>query len=235
MLAPSKSAAYQWLEGLIRRGEGRLSDRSKDSDISQLRDWQDEASHCLLRLGSAVEHIRRDFAELKFTNLFAANPSLDRRAADDYNYGTLTEALKLLEDAQYVFRAGEGAGLNRPEPEQLKETACEASDQELPKVLRRGKHCDQVIKEVRQIKFMHAERGMTAAEIRTEHSGFAVWNVAKDLSEEDRDVFEHPNRWGPVVGYAKSLLAKHYGRSQSTITDWVKAYRSMRDRKSRVK
>lgn len=225
MLPPSENPAFERLEELIRRGEGLLSDRGKDPDIGELRDWQDEATHCLLRLGSGVEQIRRGFSELKFTNMFTGNPSLDRRGANDYNYGALAEALKLLEDARCVLQAEEGAGLNRTQPQQMKETARRVAAQQLPKLLRRGEHCDQVIEEVRQIRFMQTERGMTITEIRAGHSGFAVWDVVKSLSGEDRDTFERPNTWGPVVGYAQRLLASHYGKSPFTIRDWVKSYR----------
>jgi hypothetical protein len=98
--------------------------------------------------------------------------------------------------------------------------------------LRNGAWCDEVIQEVKQIKQMSAERGMAVAEIKKLHPNFNVWSVMDLLPDEDRQTFAHPNQWGPTVGYARKLLARYYQKSESTIGDWVKDYRSQSKRKN---
>jgi hypothetical protein len=73
--------------------------------------------------------------------------------------------------------------------------------------------------------------GRSVAEIQSEHSDWAVWNVRESLAQEDQDTLNHPRQWGPTVGYAKKILAKNYGVSEHTITASVKAYRKSKQPK----
>ncbi len=92
----------------------------------------------------------------------------------------------------------------------------------------RGKFCDQVIEEIRRIKNLAVGSGRSVAEIEEENPGFAVWSVRRTLAREDQETFNHPNQWGPAVGYAKMILSKTHGVSKDTITSWVKAWRRQR-------
>jgi hypothetical protein len=89
----------------------------------------------------------------------------------------------------------------------------------------RGKFCDQVIDEIRRIKNLFASTGRSVAEIEKEHPNFAVWKVRTILGPEDQQTFNHPNQWGPPVGYGTMVLSKMEGVRPVTITSWVKAYR----------
>lgn len=111
----------------------------------------------------------------------------------------------------------------RAEPSVGKETA--RQEEGMSYTVRKGRFCDQVISEIRRIRNLCLGTGRSMVEVRHEHAEFSVWEVREQLAEDDRDVFDHPRRWGPVVGYAKNLLAKVEGRSPATITSWVKAYR----------
>lgn len=100
-------------------------------------------------------------------------------------------------------------------------------------VIERGKSCLQVIDEIRRIKNLCVGTGRSVAEIQNEHSDWAVWKVRDSLAQGDRDTLNHPRQWGPIIGYAKKILAKNYGVSEHTITARVKAYRkSQRPKKS---
>jgi hypothetical protein len=121
-------------------------------------------------------------------------------------------------------------GVQSPEPRVLKEIV--PIERRLSKPVRLGEFCNRVIGEMRRIKYFCSGTGMSIAEVETEHPKYAAWKVREQLrAEEDQDVFDHPNQWGPTVGYAKGVLAKMQGRSDHTITSWVKAYR--RSKKSR--
>jgi hypothetical protein len=89
----------------------------------------------------------------------------------------------------------------------------------------RGEFCQRVIDEIKRIKNQCVGMGRSVAEIQNDHPDFAVWKVRESLSSEDRDTFNHPNRWGPPVGFAKNILAKTSDVSVHTITSRVKAYR----------
>ena len=91
--------------------------------------------------------------------------------------------------------------------------------------LNNGQLCDRVIEEIRKIRHLYA--ASTMSQIRSNHPNFVVWSVIDhpDTDAEDRDIFHHPNRWGPVVGYAVKVLARHFGKSEETIRRWRKAYR----------
>jgi hypothetical protein len=89
----------------------------------------------------------------------------------------------------------------------------------------RGKFCDQVLDEIRRIKNLFASPGRSVAEIEKEHPNFAVWKVRTNLGPEDQLTFNHPNQWGPAVGYGTMVLSKIHDRRPVPITSWVKAYR----------
>lgn len=88
-----------------------------------------------------------------------------------------------------------------------------------------GQFCHRVVDEVRKIR--HLYPGSTMVQIRSEHPNCLVWRVVDhpDTDAEDRDIFLHPNQWGPVVEYTIKLLARHFGKSEETIRRWIKAYR----------
>ena len=89
----------------------------------------------------------------------------------------------------------------------------------------RGKFCDGVIDEIKRIKNLAVGTGRSVAEIEKENPDFAVWKVRTSLSPEDQETFNHPNQWGPPVGYAKMVLGKIHAVTTHTIDSWVKAYR----------
>jgi hypothetical protein len=94
------------------------------------------------------------------------------------------------------------------------------------KPIDRGKFCDEVIDEIRTIRNLHSGSGRSVAEIQHANPRWAVWKVRESLDSEDQETFNHPNQWGPPVGYAKRVLSKINGVSMDTITSWVKAYRA---------
>ncbi len=94
-------------------------------------------------------------------------------------------------------------------------------------ILRKGRRCYQIIGEVKRIRNMVVEHQRTVSEIRKLRPEFQVWALAENLPGEDHEAFCHPRQWGPAVGYAKRLLAKEYGCSPATVTNWVKSYRRM--------
>ena len=104
----------------------------------------------------------------------------------------------------------------------------EPAEAELPGRVLHGKFCDQVVSEIRKVKFMCGEGGKTVAEIKNEHPDFAVWDLVAGLSGEDQEMFQHPNRWASPTGYAHLILSKHYCRVRGTIKNWRKAYRRHR-------
>lgn len=97
--------------------------------------------------------------------------------------------------------------------------------EKLPKTVSEGKRCFGVIDEVKRIKNMYASGGMSMKEIREAQPNYEVWRIVEQLAKDDRAVFETPLRWGQPVGYAKLMLGKLYGKSPTTINDWVKSYR----------
>ncbi len=106
-----------------------------------------------------------------------------------------------------------------------------AAEAKHSKPAERGKYCCTVIEEAKRIKNLCLGTGRSIAEIQGASPDMAIWRVRESLSEEDRDVFNHPNRWGAPVGYAKSILAKTSDRSVHTITSWVKAHRKTQQSK----
>ncbi len=93
------------------------------------------------------------------------------------------------------------------------------------RLLKKGAFCIRIIEEVRKVRRLCVDDGMTVAEIFLQHPKFAVWQLRDELGEGDRQTFNHPRQWGPTVGYAKKLLSKQQGKSETTINDWMKAYR----------
>ena len=93
-----------------------------------------------------------------------------------------------------------------------------------PTHLERGQRCARILNEVKEFKYLRVDRGKPVAEIQSEKPNFIVWKVRENLTEEDRHVFDHPNRWESVATYGYGLLAKEYGRSWTTVRDWVKAW-----------
>jgi hypothetical protein len=131
------------------------------------------------------------------------------------------EELKLEEEIANVERIREA-------PRQQTRAETEKS-----KLLERGKYCCEVIEEVKKIKNLHLGTGRSVPEIQTESPDMAVWQLRKLLTQEDQDTFNHPNQWGPPVGYAKIILAKTSDVSVHTITSRVKAYRKSQRSKKR--
>lgn len=107
------------------------------------------------------------------------------------------------------------------------------AEAEQSKLVERGKYCCKVIEEVKKIKNQHLGTGRSVAEIQTDSPDMAVWKLRESLTPEDQDTFNHPNQWGPPVGYAKIILAKTSDVSVHTITSRVKAYRKSQRSKMR--
>lgn len=85
---------------------------------------------------------------------------------------------------------------------------------------------------MKRFRYLRLDSGRTVTEIQTDCSDFLIWKLRENLSEEDRDLFDHPNRWESVVTYVYGLLGKEYAKSWTTIRDWVKVWnRSQRTRK----
>jgi hypothetical protein len=57
-----------------------------------------------------------------------------------------------------------------------------------------------VIDELKRIKNLSRGTGRGMAEIHHEYPDLAAWKVREVLSPEDQETFNHPNRWGGVVG-----------------------------------
>jgi hypothetical protein len=117
-------------------------------------------------------------------------------------------------------RPSDGQAQTGPEPAAQTTNAAAA-----PEKIQRGKRCAQIIDEVRRVKNLVVGTGRTMAEVREEQPTLLVWAFRDTLPQQDREIFDHPNQWGPVVGYAHGLLSKEYGKSPTTIKDWVKAFR----------
>jgi hypothetical protein len=96
---------------------------------------------------------------------------------------------------------------------------------ETGKLVERGRFCQEVINQIKRIKNLHSGSGRSVAEIQHENPGWEVWKVRESLNLEDQETFNHPNQWGPTVGYATKLLSKNHGVTTHTITSWTKAYR----------
>ncbi len=94
--------------------------------------------------------------------------------------------------------------------------------------LRYAERSNRMMDEIRRVKNMYGSNGYSMAEIRRSTEKFSIWTeLVPHLTQEDRDTFMHPPQWGPVVGYAKRLLAKHHGISPATMNDWIKDFRKL--------
>jgi hypothetical protein len=92
-------------------------------------------------------------------------------------------------------------------------------------LLERGKHCHTIREEIGRIRNMSGVRGMSIAEIQAKTHGFLVWDLVKQLPQEEQETFRQPRQWGPTAGYARRLLGHYYGKSPETVKGWIKAYR----------
>jgi DNA-binding XRE family transcriptional regulator len=94
------------------------------------------------------------------------------------------------------------------------------------RTIERGRFCDLIIGDIRKIRGLCIDGGQSIVEIQIAHNELAAWKLRETMTEEDRDTFNHPRQWGPVVGYAEKVLGKYFDRHPETIRDWVKAYRA---------
>ena len=188
--------------------KARKATLSASKLLEQLLGTKSRIELSLLRSGERYDSFRQTFERLTFAK---KAPATDRWPA-----------------ASSFEEEGVLHGLDKFEMllDAIPRDACErSSDAALSRTLKNGQFCDRVIEEIRKIR--HLYPASTMVQIRTAHPEFLVWSLIDDSStdEEDRDVFRHPNRWGPVVGYAVKLLARHYGKSEDTIQRWRKACR----------
>ena len=93
-----------------------------------------------------------------------------------------------------------------------------------PTAVERGRKCVQVKGEMKQIKYMTRERGMSIKEIKTAWPDFRFWDLVESdaLSDEDRETALHPNRW--EAGYSTLLLSSFFKVAKITIRDYITAY-----------
>jgi hypothetical protein len=101
------------------------------------------------------------------------------------------------------------------------------------RTVEKGRFCAQIQNEMRKIKALSVGSGLTIVEIQLAQPDFTVWKLRDTLTEENREHFNHPHRWAPVIGYARAILGKHFESHPFTVRDWVKAYRA-ESRKARA-
>ena len=89
----------------------------------------------------------------------------------------------------------------------------------------KGERCERLVREVKRIKHAYVNQGRKMTEIQEKNPNLLAWEIRDSLDVEDREVFNRPNQWGPVVGYAERLLEKSEGVSRSTIQRWRKHYK----------
>lgn len=92
-------------------------------------------------------------------------------------------------------------------------------------LLERGKHCYTIREEIGRIRNLRGVRGLTIEEIQAKTPNFFVWDLVKQLPQEEQETFRQPSQWGPTAGYARRLLGHYYGKSPETVKGWIKAYR----------
>jgi hypothetical protein len=115
-----------------------------------------------------------------------------------------------------------------PQPQTRTATAGGASDY----VFQKGERCERLVNEVKLIKHAYVDQARKMTEIQEERPNLLVWEIRESLDAEDRQLFNHPNQWGPVIGYAERLLEKSERQSRSTIQRWRKQYkRTLKSRK----
>jgi hypothetical protein len=124
------------------------------------------------------------------------------------------------------------------EAKRAREDAIPVSNEEAPEpdsvANEKGKRCHEIVAEIRKIRNMADGFQRTVSQIGTDNPGFQVWSLVAHLSDEDREIFNHPRQWGPVVGYARNLLGKDYSCKPDTIRKWITKYRAANPEK-RVK
>jgi len=93
------------------------------------------------------------------------------------------------------------------------------------RIIEGGSFCTRVISELRRIRQSYPASNMV--QVKAQNPDFWVWEMFENsvFDDDDREIFNHPNRWGPTVGYGYSRLAKYYDNSADTIKRWVKRYR----------
>jgi hypothetical protein len=116
----------------------------------------------------------------------------------------------------------------RIQAEKIAETTTAATpiSRPLSKRLQRGKDCEEMAMEIRKIRSDVRDHGMTIFESREAHPGFRIWNFVEHLPDEDKKIFNKPDEWGPVIGYANTLLARHYGVKPSVVDESRKEWRA---------
>lgn len=117
------------------------------------------------------------------------------------------------------------AALKRAERSGSVEGSTAAVEDELNDQQTRGKHCAQVVAEVKGIRSQCSTRRKTVADVERDHPEFAVWQLVRELPQEDQETFRHPNQWGAAAGYARVLLATFYQKAPDTIKGWIKQYK----------
>jgi hypothetical protein len=190
------------------RAEAENARETAGSLLGELIDLKRRIEICSLRSDDRTRPVRETLEKLSFittlpgSNLWPPASSLDEegvlKALDSFE--------RLIDMITIPDRLG-------------------ATGNDLAGTLKNGQFCDRVADEIRKIRHMYPAH--TMAQIRSEHPNFLVWSVIDhaDTDAEDRDTFHHPTRWGPVVGYAIKLLARHFGKSEETIKRWRKEYR----------
>jgi hypothetical protein len=79
---------------------------------------------------------------------------------------------------------------------------------------------------MKRFRYLRLDAGMPVTEILTDCPSFLIWKLRENLREDDRDLFDHPNRGeSGCTSYAYGLLGKEYARSWMTIRDWVKSWK----------
>jgi len=95
----------------------------------------------------------------------------------------------------------------------------------LSDLAQKGRDVLRIKDEMKRIKHFARSRRFSIREIETDHPNFLVWTFARTLNAADREVFDHPREW--ISGYAnKVFLPKYYGRSNSTLKAWIRAFRN---------
>lgn len=160
----------------------------------------------------ALKRIEQSAASIKLVN--EAVYAIGRKYGDEWN-------IKWLESTRRLY-----AQLH---PIETKPAVTDSSSADIlvdETVPPKGKRCHEIIEEMRKIKNTMIGRGHSMSEVQTKYPKFQVWKLVDELPQEERDLFNHPRQWGPVVGQAKIFLSKGYGCSTHTVTKWVKIYRA---------
>lgn len=210
----AKTTTQGCLEVAITRA-AELSDNSRRTTGAELEQLRIDALDCLKLGGPLLDRIYEEVKELDFHPPMPAGPSKPV-LFEKHCYSTLARLETLLKLARQIVSAPDSS--SNP-------VRREAQSDELSEGLRKGRYCERVVDDMRRVRNLVLGTGATIAQVKSEQPTLVVWNLREQLSAEDKETFDHPNRWGPVVGYAKRLLGKAHGRSPDTITGWIKVYR----------